>query len=296
MRQLEQEGAVRGFEMEMKTKSGQERLFYVSIERIELDGQPCLLHSGQDVTERRLAENAVRASEARLRALSARLESAREEEGRRIAREIHDELGGTLTTLKWNLDSLAKNLSQPVNDERDRADPQVRAGHGGSGGVHHDDRPADRVRPAAGRARRAGRGGGHRVAGAPLRVAHRHPLHLGRRRRRAGPRSRSSDRGLPDSPGDPHERAPPRARVARQRRDPEASRDLRPRGQRQRPGHRAGRTDRRAITRAARHAGACAAGGRRRQDSGRRGPRHDGRGDDPAAGAGAPPSLRRRYR
>ena len=116
MRRLEQEGGVRGFEVEMKTKSGQERLFYVSIERIELDGQPCLLHSGQDVTERRRAEDAVRASEARLRALSARLESAREEEGRRIAREIHDELGGTLTTLKWNLDSLAKNLSQPVND------------------------------------------------------------------------------------------------------------------------------------------------------------------------------------
>jgi PAS domain S-box-containing protein len=115
MHRLEHDGEVRGFEMELRTKSGQERLFYVAIVRIELDGQPCLLHSGQDVTEHRLAENAVRVSEGRLRALSARLESAREEEGRRIAREIHDELGGTLTTLKWDLDGIARSLSQPAS-------------------------------------------------------------------------------------------------------------------------------------------------------------------------------------
>ena len=115
MHRLEHDGAVRGFEMELRTKSGHVRLFFVSIARIELDGQPCLLHSGLDVTEHRLAENAVRVSEGRLRALSARLESAREEEGRRIAREIHDELGGTLTALKWDLDGIARSLSQPAS-------------------------------------------------------------------------------------------------------------------------------------------------------------------------------------
>ena len=121
----------------------------VSIERIELDGQPCLLHSGQDVTERRLAENAVRASEARLRALSARLESAREEEGRRIAREIHDELGGTLTTLKWDLDGVAKSLSAPVSaGEAERIRKTVPV-HAGSGGVHHDA-PCAGSRPTCG--------------------------------------------------------------------------------------------------------------------------------------------------
>jgi two-component system, NarL family, sensor histidine kinase UhpB len=68
-----------------------------------------------DVTERKRAEHALRTSESQLRALSARLESAREEEGRRIAREIHDELGGTLTALKWSLDSVVKSLSEPVH-------------------------------------------------------------------------------------------------------------------------------------------------------------------------------------
>jgi PAS domain S-box-containing protein len=113
MRRLRDDGFVRGFEAHMRTKTGARRVLNLSVERIELDGQPCLLHSGQDITLRKLAENALRESEARLRALSARLESAREEEGRRIAREIHDELGGTLTTLKWNLDGMAERLSSP---------------------------------------------------------------------------------------------------------------------------------------------------------------------------------------
>jgi signal transduction histidine kinase len=36
------------------------------------------------------------------------MESAREEEGIRIAREIHDELGSSLTRLKWDLEIMAK--------------------------------------------------------------------------------------------------------------------------------------------------------------------------------------------
>jgi len=48
-----------------------------------------------------------------LRALSTRLHSAREEEGTRIAREIHDELGSALTSLKWDLERMEKFLSDP---------------------------------------------------------------------------------------------------------------------------------------------------------------------------------------
>ena len=56
-----------------------------------------------DITERKLAEEALKTSYDQLRALSARLQSVREEEATRIAREIHDELGQRLTGLKMDL-------------------------------------------------------------------------------------------------------------------------------------------------------------------------------------------------
>jgi signal transduction histidine kinase len=48
----------------------------------------------------------------KLRALSASAQSAREEEGTRIAREIHDELGSALTTLKWDTEGLLELASR----------------------------------------------------------------------------------------------------------------------------------------------------------------------------------------
>jgi PAS domain S-box-containing protein len=71
-----------------------------------------LLALVQDVSERKRAERQVQAAGEQLRALSASLNSAREEEGRRIALQLHDELGSTLTTLKWDLEHLAEILPQ----------------------------------------------------------------------------------------------------------------------------------------------------------------------------------------
>jgi signal transduction histidine kinase len=47
---------------------------------------------------------------ARLRRASARLESARDDEGNRISREIHDQLGSALTGLRWGLDDLQRSI------------------------------------------------------------------------------------------------------------------------------------------------------------------------------------------
>jgi PAS domain S-box-containing protein len=56
-----------------------------------------------DFTERKRVMQELERSESRLRALTARLESLREEERTRIARAIHDELGQLLTGLKMDL-------------------------------------------------------------------------------------------------------------------------------------------------------------------------------------------------
>jgi signal transduction histidine kinase len=54
----------------------------------------------------------------RLRALSASVGSAREEEGIRIARELHDELGGALTSLKWELEAVVGTVSETLDRAR----------------------------------------------------------------------------------------------------------------------------------------------------------------------------------
>ncbi|RJP72278.1 MAG: PAS domain S-box protein [Ignavibacteriales bacterium] len=62
------------------------------------------------------AEFQVKNSREQLRRLSAHLQSAREEERTRIAREIHDELGQALTGLKMDLSWIAKKLQKPVDN------------------------------------------------------------------------------------------------------------------------------------------------------------------------------------
>jgi PAS domain S-box-containing protein len=64
-----------------------------------------------DITARKLAEKNLERSRRQLRALTARLESSREEERTRIAREIHDELGQLLTGLKMDLRWIERKLT-----------------------------------------------------------------------------------------------------------------------------------------------------------------------------------------
>jgi len=93
-------------EVRFQSKDGREVIANTSAVMFELDGEPCYLWVANDITERKHAEEA-------LRALSARIHSAREEEGTRIAREIHDELGGILTGLKWDLEKIGTTLNSP---------------------------------------------------------------------------------------------------------------------------------------------------------------------------------------
>jgi hypothetical protein len=64
----------------------------------------------RDISERKAAEDEVASSRAQLRELSHYLQTVREEERARISRELHDELGQTLTAMKLELSLLLERL------------------------------------------------------------------------------------------------------------------------------------------------------------------------------------------
>jgi len=72
----------------------------------------------REITERKRAEEKLEETSEQLRALSASLQSAREEESKRIAREIHDELGGALTSWQWDLEEIREAISDPLDSSQ----------------------------------------------------------------------------------------------------------------------------------------------------------------------------------
>jgi two-component system sensor histidine kinase UhpB len=71
-----------------------------------------------DISDRRRVEEELSRSRERLRSLSRHLQSVREEESKRIAREIHDELGQALTALKMDLSWLSGRLPEGLPDRK----------------------------------------------------------------------------------------------------------------------------------------------------------------------------------
>lgn len=75
----------------------------------------------KDISERKRTEKELIQSRRRLRELASHLESAREMERTRIAREIHDELGQSLTALKMELHWCLKRLPQDDKELLEKA-------------------------------------------------------------------------------------------------------------------------------------------------------------------------------
>jgi signal transduction histidine kinase len=79
------------------------------------------MREARDGIERQQAEERLRESHKQLRALSIYLQHVREEERTRIAREVHDELGQSLTGLKLQLTWLASHLPPNLKELHEKA-------------------------------------------------------------------------------------------------------------------------------------------------------------------------------
>src|SRR6266478_2954702 len=79
------------------------------------------LREAQERAQHRRAEEQLRESHEQLRALSVYLQSVREEERTRIAREVHDELGQALTSCKLDLSWIAGKLPKELKPLQEKA-------------------------------------------------------------------------------------------------------------------------------------------------------------------------------
>ena len=86
------------------------------------EGITVILAVLRDVTDRKRADSELRESRESLRLLSASLQQVREEEKARIARELHDELGQALTSMKMDLEEIAGAFEPQQSEPLKRVD------------------------------------------------------------------------------------------------------------------------------------------------------------------------------
>ena len=120
LRRTDPASAPRHYECRIKNKAGQIRDTLATVAM--LPGSSQTVVSLIDVTENKKAQLALQKSEKQLRNSSARLQSAQEEERKRIARDLHDSIGQLLMVMKLKVERTIKSIPAG-GDEESVAEP-----------------------------------------------------------------------------------------------------------------------------------------------------------------------------
>ena len=105
------------FNFPHKLKSGEVKSVEVFTTPITVKDITLLFSIVHDITERKIAEEEVLRSQEQLRALAARLEKIREDERINLSRELHDNLGQSLTGLKMDVAWLARKIGSKKKEK-----------------------------------------------------------------------------------------------------------------------------------------------------------------------------------
>jgi PAS domain S-box-containing protein len=103
-------------DVKLVAKDGTRTPYHFTGRRVTLDNKLCSFVMAIDATERKQMEEQLKSTSAQLRALMTSLRSAKEAEGRRIARELHDNLGSALTGLKIDLTWVSRHLPEAMDE------------------------------------------------------------------------------------------------------------------------------------------------------------------------------------
>jgi PAS domain S-box-containing protein len=114
-------GASQDYECRIVTSTGEIRWISGRSILIRYRGETSLLGNIQDITERHKAEQALRDSREALHRLSTRLLSAQESERQRVARELHDSIGQSLSAIKFMVERAIDGEAWPEGSRQPQA-------------------------------------------------------------------------------------------------------------------------------------------------------------------------------
>ncbi|OQX94942.1 hypothetical protein B6I21_07980, partial [candidate division KSB1 bacterium 4572_119] len=119
-RRLEGKPANSQYEFVGVRKDGTKFPVEITAARTLWQNQPAILVMFRDITKRKQAEENIKKSENTLRNLAIQLQKIREEERTIIAREIHDELGQSLTALKMDIVWLKRKIPGELTKQQEK--------------------------------------------------------------------------------------------------------------------------------------------------------------------------------
>ena len=118
-----QAGMVRSYQLEKRYRRTDGQLVWgrlnVSLLKSR-EGLPLILATVEDITQRKVVLDELNQTHVELRLLTSRLLERQEEERRRIARELHDDIGQRLTMLKMEFDAMRDDARIDKTDEHGR--------------------------------------------------------------------------------------------------------------------------------------------------------------------------------